>query len=585
MKKTLLISVLLTGITLFTGCDPVSKDKQLLDAPWTLKYDSAKVGLRQGWFDNDHDRSQWEPTEVPGHWGDSDYDGFAWYSTQIQAKNIPAGYNLALVFDSVDDNAVVWLDGRLFGNHMGYGIKFYYDIGDKIGDGKVHELVLRIEDTGGPGGINGAVYLQPYIDEVDLLRNEASKLKAPVAPEWVRDAAIYEVFVRNHTKEGTFKALEADLDRIQALGIDLIWLMPIHPIGKENRKGSVGSPYSVKDYYTVSPDMGDLDDFKSLVQAVHDREMHIILDFVMNHTAWDNQLMDDHPNWYTQNENSEIIPPNSDWSDVADLNYDAPELRAYMLEMLQWWITETDIDGYRFDVAELVPNDFWTAAKAACQDVKPDVFFLAEGKEPDLHLNGHDMTYSWNMWEGLVQLTLGNADPTEVKRSYEMEAYQYPQGALRMRFTENHDKVRSAVLIGDEELNKTAWAFAALMDGNPLIYSGQEVGMRQAPQPALFEKMPLAWRQGDPGISDMMQDVLEIRREHIKHNSPFQFIIADNEKLIMAFKHGPLLNFFNFSADTFKFSAGGMDKIIYGGIEANADSTLSLLPKQFGVIK
>ena len=585
MKKILFPLIPIVSIVLLLGCDPVSTEIQMLDSPWTLKYDSAKVGLREGWFDNDHNRSEWEAVVVPGDWGDSDYDGFAWYSTQIQAKNIPAGYKLALVFDSVDDNAVVWLDGRLFGNHMGYGVKFYYDIGDKISDGEIHQLVLRIEDTGGPGGINGSVYLQPYIDEVDLLRNEASKHKAPDAPEWVRNAAIYEVFVRNHTPEGTFKALADDLGRIKGLGIDLIWLMPVHPIGEENRKGSVGSPYSVKDYYDVDPDMGDLDDFKALVEAVHEREMYIILDFVLNHSAWDNELMKQHPTWYTHDESGEVIPPNADWSDVADLNYDETELRDYMIQMLQWWITETDIDGYRFDVAELVPNDFWAAAKLACQEVKPEVFFLAEGKEPDLHLNGHDMTYSWNMWEGLIQLTLGNADPSEVKRSYEMEEFQYPQGALRMRFTENHDKVRSSVLIGDEELNKTAWAFAALMDGNPLIYSGQEVGITQAPQPALFEKMPLDWDDGVTEISEMMSDILQIRKEHIDYDSHFQFIIADNEKSIMAFKHGPLLNFFNFSADTFKFSAKGMDNVIYGGIETNSDSTLSLLPKQFGVIK
>ena len=585
MKKLLLIMMALAGTLLVSGCEPLTLESQTVDAPWVLKYDSARVGLRAGWFDNDYDRSMWESTEVPGVWADGDYDGFAWYSTQIQAKNIPAGYNLALVFDSIDDNAVVWLDGRLFGKQMGYNIKFFFDIGDKLADGEVHHLVLRIEDISGPGGIPGAVYLEPYIDEIDLLRNEASKHTAPQAPRWVLDAPIYEVFVRNHTPEGTFAALTDDLDRIQSMGVELIWLMPIHPIGEENRKGSLGSPYSVKDYYGVNPDLGNLEDFKALVEAVHDRGMHIILDFVLNHTAWDNQLMQEHPSWYTHNEAGEIIPPNADWSDVADLNYGEPALRAYMIEMLQWWITETDIDGYRFDVAELVPNNFWSDAKKACQDVKPEVFFLAEGAEPELHLNGYDMTYSWNMWEGLTQMAVGNADPSEVKRSYELEEYQYPQGALRMRFTENHDKVRSAVLIEDKDMNLTAWAFTALMKGNPLIYAGQEMGETQAPQPALFEEMPLEWDDGDADIAGVMTDVLQIRKQHIDHNSAFQIIIADNERKIMAYKHGELLNFFNFSADTFKFSASGMDNIIYGGIVVNPDSSLSLLPKQFGVIK
>lgn len=585
MKNRILFLTLIALSLFLSTCETLTPEPQLLSSPWKLKYDPDRIGLREGWFDNDHDRSQWELTEVPGVWSDNEYDGFAWYSTQIQGKNVPAGYHLALVFDSIDDNAVVWLDGRLFGKQMGYNIKFFFDIGEYLADGQVHQLVIRIEDIGGPGGIPGAVYLEPYLEEVDLLRSEASKQRAPQAPSWVMNAPIYEVFVRNHTPEGTFQALVEDLDRIQEMGIELIWLMPIHPIGEEKRKGSIGSPYSVKDYFAVNPDMGTMEDFKALVDAVHDRGMHIILDFVLNHSAWDNPLIKEHPSWYTQNSLGEIIPPNADWSDVADFNYDEPALREYMIDMLKFWIKETDVDGFRFDVAELIPNDFWLTAKEACQAVKSDIFFLAEGKEPHLHLNGHDMTYSWNMWEGLVQLANGNADPSEVKRSYELEQYQYPQGALRMRFTENHDKVRSAELIKDKHLNLTAWAFAALMKGNPLIYGGQDIGSTQRPQPALFEKDPLDWKAGDSRITETMAEVLRLRKTHIEPNSPFQFIIADNEKLVMAFKHGPLLSFFNFSADTFKFSARGMDQVLLGAIEANPDSSLTLLPAQFGVIK
>ncbi len=585
MKQIHHILVLVVAALALFNCEPLSTEEQMIEGPWVLKYDSAKVGLRAGWFDNDYDRSDWETIEVPGSWGDEDYDGFAWYATTIQAKHVAAGYNLALVFDSVDDNAVIWLDGRLFGKQMGYGVKFYFDIGEQLSDGKIHHLVLRIEDTGGPGGINGPVYLEPYIDEVDLVRSEASKHKAPKAPSWALNTPVYEIFVRQQTPEGTFTALIGDLDRIKSLGIELIWLMPIHPIGEENRKGTAGSPYAVKDYYATSPELGSLDEFKALVKEIHKRDMHIILDFVMNHTAWDNQLMTDHPQWYTHDESGEIVPPNADWSDVADLNYDNPELRNYMLEMLQWWITETDIDGYRFDVAELVPNDFWADAKKACQDIKRDVFFLAEGARPDLHLNGHDMTYSWNMWEAMIQLTQGNADPSEVKRSYELEQFQYPQGALRMRFTENHDKTRSATLTPNRDLNLTAWSFIALMKGNPLIYAGQEIGVTGEYTPAIFERVPMDWENGDFGIAEVMSDVLALRKEHIKADSPFQIIIADNDKQVMAYKHGPLLTFYNFSADTFKFSAGGMESILYGGVTENPDSTLSLLPHQFGVIK
>ncbi|MCF6237262.1 MAG: hypothetical protein L3J79_00345 [Candidatus Marinimicrobia bacterium] len=583
MKNLQSFVVVIVVLISVIGCDSLSSDRQALSGPWRLKYDPERAGLRAGWFDNEFDRSDWELTKVPGSWSDNDYDGFAWYATELQAKDIPAGYELALVFDSIDDNAVLWLDGRLFGKQIGYGVKFYFDIGEKLSDGAVHHLVLRIEDIGGPGGINGAVYLQPYIEEVDLLSSEASKYTAPPAPEWVQNAVIYEVFVRQHTEAGTFAALMDDLDRIQELGIDLVWLMPIQPLGKEKAKGSLGSPYSIKDYYTVNPDFGTLQEFKDLVHEVHARDMHIILDFVMNHSSWDNQLITDHPEWYTHNEQGEIIPPNDGWWDVADLNYEHQDLRQYMLKMLTWWVVETDIDGFRFDVAELVPDDFWTAAKSACKEVKPDIFFLAEGAVPELHLNGHDMTYSWNMWEGITQLTQGNADPSEIKRSYELEQYQYPQGALRLRFTENHDKERSRQASGDDDLNLTAWAFIALMKGNPLIYAGQEVGATH--KPSLFEREPIDWEAGDQDLSRKMAGIIQLRKDHITGSSIFQMVLADNDRKILGYKHGSLLGFFNFSPDTFKFSAVGMDSILLGDLILNRDSTLSLLPKSFGVIK
>ena len=575
--------LLLFATLLIMSCEPLSTANRDLNGTWQFKYDPDRVGLRDGWPNKGFDRSDWGSLAVPGFWDDETYDGFAWYATKLQVDQFPSGYKLALVFDSIDDNAFIWLDGHLFGKQIGYGEKFFLDIGYELADGEPHDLVIRIEDLGGPGGINGAVYMQSYLNETDLLRSEASKSMAPPAPAWVRDAVIYEVFVRQYSKAGTFAALTADLDRIKELGVDLIWLMPVHPTGRKNAKGSLGSPYAVRDYYAVAEDLGTLKDLQDLVQAVHARGMHIILDFVINHTAWDNELITTHPEWYSHDAAGKIISPNTDWYDVADLNYAVPELRAYMDEMLTWWLREMDIDGFRFDVAELVPNDFWNTAKAACQAVKPDVFFLAEGARPELHLNGHDMTYSWNIWEGMIQVAQGLADPSEVKRSYEMEQYQYPQGALRMRFSENHDKTRSAAYLKDVKLNRTTWAFMALMDGNPLIYAGQEVGATRKPD--LFEKDAVNWKSGDQGMSAVMSDLIQLRRTYLKSSSPFQIIIADNEKRIMAYRHGPLLAFFNFSADTFKFSAAGMEEILYGGLSLNADSTLALLPKDFGVIK
>lgn len=584
MKSMMRYLIIIMLILLQIACEPITSERQELPEQWKFKYDPDKLGLLEGWFDTDHDRSDWQDINVPGNWEDADYDGFGWYHTKIQARKYPAGSKLAIVFDSVDDNAVIWLDGRLVGKHNGYGKKFHVDMDEKLDDWRIHDLVVRIEDTGHGGGINKPVYLQSYLEEEDLIRSEISKLTAPEAPEWARDAAVYEVFIRSHSSARTFSAVEKDLDRIKKLGIDLIWLMPIHPIGVERHKMDPGSPYAVKDYYDVNPVHGDFDDFKSLVDAIHEKDMYVILDMVMNHTAWDNPLMDEKPEWYTRNEAGEVIhPEGTDWTDVADLNYEAEGIQEWMIDMLVWWVKEQKVDGFRFDVAELVPNEFWVKAKEACQAVNPDVFFLAEGDKPELHINGHDMTYSWNIWESVINVARGEQAVSELKESYEHEAYQYPKNALRMRFTENHDKIRSHANIGDRELNKTAWAFISLMKGNPLIYAGQEVGARERAD--ILKNPVIYWSRADRNLERAMGEILALRKEWISYNSEFEIVLANDEKQIIAYKHGPLLAFFNFSDQDFEFSATGMDSVLYGDLEMNSDNQLTLSAKSFGVIK
>ncbi|MCF7808389.1 MAG: hypothetical protein K9M49_09575 [Candidatus Marinimicrobia bacterium] len=580
MRYILIILLILLQI----ACEPISNEKQELPDLWKFKYDPENQGLLEGWFDRTLDRSDWQDITVPGTWDDLEYDGFGWYHTKIQAKKYPAGSKLALVFESVDDNAVIWLDGRLIGKHNGYGKKFYIDMDDKLDDWRPHDLVVRIEDLGQPGGINKPVYLQAYLEEEDLIRSEVSKLSAPEAPQWVQNAAIYELFIRSHSSARSFEAVEKDLDRIEQLGTNVIWFMPIHPIGVERHKEDPGSPYAVRDYYAVNPRFGTFEDFERLVEAIHAKGMYVILDMVLNHTAWDNPLIEEHPEWYTRDANGEIThPPNTDWTDVADLSYDSEAVQDYMIDMLVWWLKEQNIDGFRFDVAELVPNDFWVKAKQACEAVNPDVFFLAEGDKPELHLNGFDMTYSWNIWQATIDAARGDKPVSALKASYEAEAYQYPKNALRMRFTENHDKNRSHANIGDKQLNETAWAFVALMDGNPLIYAGQEVGARRRAD--IHIDPVIYWSRADRVLERTMGEILALRKEWIKADSEFEVVLANDEKQIIAYKHGPLLAFFNFSDQDFEFSATNMDSILYGDLKINSDNKLTLAAKSYGVIK
>ena len=196
-----------------------------------------------------------------------------------------------------------------------------------------------------------------------------------IFPDWSRDATIYEVNIRQYTKEGTFAAFEKSLPRLKKLGVDILWIMPINPISKKNRKGTLGSYYAVQDYKGVNPEFGNLADFKHLVDKAHEMGFHVLLDWVANHTGWDNKWITEHPDWYTQDSLGHIISPVPDWTDVADLNYNNPNMRAAMIDAMKYWVKEANIDGYRCDVAGSVPVDFWNQARAELDAIKP-VFML-----------------------------------------------------------------------------------------------------------------------------------------------------------------------------------------------------------------
>ena len=200
-----------------------------------------------------------------------------------------------------------------------------------------------------------------------------------IHPAWSKNAVIYEVNVRQYTPEGTFKAFEEHLPRLKELGVDIIWLMPVHPIGEKNRKGSLGSYYSVQDYVAVNPEYGNMEDFKDLVNKAHSLGMYVILDWVANHTAWDNAWIEDHPDWYTRDENGEMIAP-FDWTDVAKLDYNSEAMRLAMIEAMKFWVAEAYIDGYRCDVAGEVPVEFWDQARAELDKIKAQ--FLYQIREP-----------------------------------------------------------------------------------------------------------------------------------------------------------------------------------------------------------
>jgi glycosidase len=294
-------------------------------------------------------------------------------------------------------------------------------------------------------------------------------------PEWVKNATIYEINVRQHTPQGTFQALEKDLNRLDSLGVDILWLMPINPIGELNRKGSLGSYYSVKNYVGVNSEFGTLQDFKHFVNAAHAKGMKVILDWVANHTAWDHPWITEHPEWYTHDANGKIVPPVADWSDVADLNFDNKELRKAMIESMKFWVKECDLDGYRCDVAMQVPTDFWDQARAELDAIKP-VFMLAEAEQKDHHLKAFDMCYGWEFLHLMNGIAKGEKAPQDIDTYMEKVNKEFPQSTIHMYFTTNHDE-NTWNGTGGERYGMARNLYDVLaftIGGMPLVYSGQE---------------------------------------------------------------------------------------------------------------
>jgi glycosidase len=314
-------------------------------------------------------------------------------------------------------------------------------------------------------------------------------------PEWSRNATIYQINTRQFTNEGTFAAAERHLPRLRDLGADILWLMPVHEIGAENRKGTLGSPYAVKDYYSVNPEFGTLDDLRHLVQAAHAEGMHVILDWVANHTAWDATLVREHPEWYARDWKGDFRPtPWWDWPDIIDLDYRHAGLRRYMAEAMTYWVADVDVDGFRCDVAGFVPTDFWNVVRKDLDAVKP-VFLLAEWEARDLHAEAFDMTYAWSWNEAMHRVAMGTADVEALRVYYSWNEKAYPRDAIRMTFVSNHDKNAWEGTEYEQfgDALDAAIVLSVVGEGMPMLYNGQEAGSDKRLE--FFEKDSIEWRE------------------------------------------------------------------------------------------
>lgn len=314
-------------------------------------------------------------------------------------------------------------------------------------------------------------------------------------PEWVKNATIYEVNIRQFTPEGTFGAFEKHLPRLKAMGVDILWLMPIHPIGELNRKGSLGSYYAVRDYRGINPEFGTHEDFAHLVDAAHNLGMKVIIDWVANHTSPDALWIEEGKlDWYTLDSLGKVQPTiGTDWWDVADLNYDNPAMRKEMIACMEYWVRDFNIDGYRCDVAGWVPMDFWNAARAALDQIKP-VFMLAEAEGKELY-SAFEMTYGWEFHHILNDVAKGKKNAADVQAYF--ERMQLPAGAFHMNFTSNHDE-NSWNGTEMERMGEARFAMAvmaATIQGMPLVYNGQETSLDRRLK--FFDKDSINWDKMD----------------------------------------------------------------------------------------
>lgn len=337
-------------------------------------------------------------------------------------------------------------------------------------------------------------------------------------PAWTRSAAIYEVNVRQYTPEGTFPALQRHLPRLKGLGVDILWLMPVQPIGKVSRKGGLGSPYSVANYTAINPEYGTEADFRAFVDDAHRHGMRVILDWVPNHTAFDHAWITQHPDWYVHRADGTISfardneGRETDWTDVAELNYDSPDMRRAMIAEMRWWLDTMHVDGFRCDVAGGVPIGFWTDARRALTAARADLFMLAEAEGPQYHAD-FDMTYGWEFHHLLNQIVQGKQPASELDAYFARQERAYPADAFRMYFTSNHDENSwngtEFERMGDNHL--AAFVVSATVRSSmPLLYTGQEVSNRKRLR--FFEKDTVDW--SGLSLASFYQSLFELKDAH-----------------------------------------------------------------------
>lgn len=417
----------------------------------------------------------------------------------------------------------------------------------------------------------------------------------PERPEWAYDAVLYEVNTRQFTPEGTFPAFADELPRLDELGVDILWFMPIQPIGEKDRKGTLGSYYSISDYTAVNSEFGTLDDFRAVVDQAHSLGMKVILDWVANHTSRDAVWVEAHPDWYVRDSLGELNVM-YDWTDIAQLDYSKPEMREAMIESMRFWVRETGVDGFRCDVAGELPTDFWVAAKDSLVALKPDIFMLAEAEKPELNDSLFDAYYAWDFHHRMNAVAQGVEDVDSLRASFNRMTDRFAPHAIPMFFTSNHDE-NSWNGTEFERMGEATRSFAVLtylLPGMPLIYSGQEAGFDH--RLAFFEKDEIDW--SDPqDFSSFYTALNRFKKEQKALQAPgrsgvMSEIGNDRPKSVWSFRRtnesSEVVALLNLSDETVEVTfeeplPGEGYRLFPSGEEATAAATMQLQPWEYRI--
>lgn len=351
---------------------------------------------------------------------------------------------------------------------------------------------------------------EPVVAAPDSSETTEAAVITPVEhPIWSFNKGIYEINVRHFSRSQNFAGVAGSLERLDKMGVGIIWLMPIYPIGKIRRQGRKGNPYAISDHRTVDPALGNIAEFRSLVKKIHEHGMYVILDLISYHTARDHILMTESPDFYARDESGNLITPVEGWPDVVQLDWDKPGVRRYIFESMRFWVEQIGVDGFRCDLAGLVPIDFWQEARQKLSASKP-ILMLADWEAPELHNGAFDITYARNLYNLMNGIAAGHADAFSLEAYFAEEARSYPSNAFRLYYTETHEE-NSWEAPAPKRLGKALEPLTVLTltaNGIPLIFNGQETRLRR--QLSLYESDRIPWRNDD--IADLYARLLKLRR-------------------------------------------------------------------------